>query len=74
MYCGQPASLEPTTWRGLWATYLDPEGGNSRKKISTTPFQFYRKIVEGMEEECKTRVTNLFKNLEKGIEQFEKRK
>lgn len=34
LYCETPASLEPG-WKGLWATYLDPHGLDSKKKIST---------------------------------------
>lgn len=40
MYCEAPAGLDPKTWRGLWATYLDPVGGDRRKRLSTTPAPF----------------------------------
>lgn len=32
LYCQEPASTDPTTGRGPWATYLDPHGSDSKKK------------------------------------------
>lgn len=52
MYCQFPAGLDPTSWRGLWATYLDPEGGDKKKKISNYPFPIYNREVERVVSDC----------------------
>lgn len=45
MYCQFPAAIEEKEWRGWWATYLDPAGGDVKKKISTSPFPVYHQQV-----------------------------
>lgn len=59
LYCSRPTLRYPSAQRkGLWATHLNPEGGDKKKMISTKHFRVYREYTDEIITKCKMELGN----------------